>query len=104
MRIELPDGQWAEVRERISHGARKQVIRTVRDEDDLEAMSAITMAYVTAWEVKDIDGVPIPLDPAATAASFDRLPDDLAKHLYGEILERWKRLTDTSPTPPSSDA
>ena len=96
MRIELPDGQWVEVRERISHGARKKVIRAV-EEDDLEGMAAITMAYVIAWEVRDPDGVPIPFD---APDAFDRTPDDVAKQLYDEVLKRWKSLTDTSPTPP----
>lgn len=100
MRIELPDGQWAEVRDRITHGARKAVIRAVL-EDDLAGMAAITMAYVSAWEVKDPDGVPIPFD---APDAFDRTPDDVAKALYDRVLERWKSLTDTSPTPPSSDA
>lgn len=100
MRIDLRDGQWAEIRDVISHGAAKAVVRASRA-DDLELMNATTMAYVKAWDVKDPDGLPVPFD---APDAFDRLPSDVAQAIYEQVLLRWKAARDTSPTPPSSDA
>ena len=100
MRIDLPDGQWAELRDRITHGAAKAVVRATR-QDDLETMAAVTRAYVKAWEVRDPDGVPIGVD---APDAFDRLPSDVAQDIYEKVLLLWKAARDTSPTPPSSDA
>lgn len=100
MRVPLRDGMWAELRERISHGAVKSVIRATAV-DDLELMSAITTAYVSGWNVRDTDGQEIPFD---APDAFDRLTEDVAQALFAEVLPLWKGRRDTSPTPPSSDS
>jgi DNA-binding cell septation regulator SpoVG len=99
-RIELRDGQWADVREHITHGQRKAIIRAVQV-DDLELMATMNRAYVEAWEIRGIDGVFIPVD---APDAFDRIPDDVAQEIYAVVLKRWQSVTDTVPTPPSSDA
>lgn len=99
-RIDLRDGQWAVIRERITHGQRKAIIR-VGQEDDLEFMGAVSRAYVESWEVRDLDGNLIPLD---APDGFDRLPDDIAQAIYSDVVARWRAVTNTVPTPPSSAA
>jgi hypothetical protein len=104
MRIELPDGQWADLRDRITHGQVKDVIRAIRV-DDLEFMAVVTRTFVRDWYVLDTDGATIPVD---AADGFDRLPSDVASAIYNEVLPVWRAANPTkdklAPTPPSSDA
>lgn len=106
-RIDLPDGQWAQLRERPTH-AQLNVLRRalLRAGDEAEAGADVALAYVSAyveaWEVKDLAGNQVPLDTAATA------PDDIVSAIAGECKERWlgrpdpKDLIVRSPiTPPA---
>ena len=79
MRVELRDGQWAELRERINHGTDKElkklVLRTTGDESvGLDLDTAVVRAFVTAWHVLDPDGSVIPL---GDADAIERAPDDI---------------------------
>lgn len=107
MRVDLPDGQWADMRERITHGQDKDIKRArVRVEANPESLvdwpTVIVRAFVREWNVRDPDGNPIPLgDPDA----IDRAPDDIVDTLFGKAVDAYKAATvPNAPTPPSSDA
>lgn len=102
MRLELRDGQWAELRERISHGADKRIKlanRKGRDDDAaaLEIDDVLIREFVTAWNVLDIDGSAIPLDaPDAT----DRLAEDVSDAIAIQAAEIYTGATaPNAPTP-----
>lgn len=99
MRLDLRDGQWAELRERISHAADKDIKRAyVALRGDPAAVVDIATLYVrtfvSAWSVRDIDGQTIPLDEPNAA---DRLPDDIADALSERALMLYKTSTDPGP-------
>lgn len=107
MRIELRDGQWAELREHITHGTDKDIkrARTASMKDDTVAWDWVTVlvrAFVRDWHVSDPDGNPIPItDPDA----IERAPDDIVDTLFPLTVEQWTGVTiPNPPTPPSSDA
>ncbi len=94
-RIELRDGQWADLRERITHGVDKH-IKTQRAKalSDPEAAfdwtTVITQAFVREWNVRDIDGNPIALtDPDA----IERAPEDIIEELWPQAAEAWHGAT-----------
>lgn len=77
MRIELRDGQWAELREHPSHGQVNIVRRALlRAGEDLEAAVDVALAYVSAyviaWSVHNGEG-DVPLSSAVDA------PDDIVQ-------------------------
>jgi hypothetical protein len=77
MRVELRDGQWADLRERISHGQDKEIKRAYvhgTDGDVFEAQTVMVRHFAKAWHILDIDGAAIPLDDPA---AVDRMPDDI---------------------------
>jgi len=102
MRVDLRDGQWAELRERISHGADKR-IRLMRhrgstDPDALlETGDLLIREFVTAWHVLDVDGSAIPL---GDADATDRLPEDIADVIIDAAAELYNGATVPNvPTP-----
>lgn len=105
MRIELRDGQWAELRERITHGTDKVLKKAVqRGIDDtperVEVDTAIVRAFVRDWYVKDPDGALIPI---ADEDAIDRAPDDIIDKLAIAAAELWVGATvPKEPTPSSS--
>lgn len=107
MRVDLRDGQWADLRERITHGVDKDIknARVVSVRDDGHAFDWTTVmvrSFVREWSVQDPDGIPIAL---ADADAIDRAPDDIVDELFGKAAELWTRATvPNPPTPPSSDA
>ena len=107
MRVELRDGQWADMRERITHGTDKAIknARTVSLRDNSVAFDWTTVlvrAFVRDWHVQDPDGVAIPI---ADADAIDRAPDDIIDTLLTTAAELWTGATvPNAPTPPSSDA
>jgi hypothetical protein len=106
-RIELRDGQWADLRERITHGTDKAIknARLVSRKDDAQAFDWTTVlvrAFVRDWSVRDPDGQPIAI---ADADAIDRAPDDVIDVLFSAAAEAWVGATvPNSPTPPSSGA
>jgi hypothetical protein len=106
-RIELRDGQWADLREHITHGVDKQikVARRRAQNDDVAAFdweTFIVRAFVRDWNVKDPDGRDIPL---GDADAIERAPDDVIDALVKPAAEAWLGATiPNAPTPPSSDA
>ena len=97
MRVELRDGQWAELREHITHGDAKTIRRARDDEGELE--SAIVRVFVKAWNVVDLDGLALALD---APDAIDRAPSDVVDTLMLAAAELWTAATvPNSPTPPS---
>ncbi len=106
MRETLSDGQWVDVRERITHAQDKAIRRAKRRViDDPTAVgdadSTVLRIFIRDWHVLDVDGNPIPLtDPDA----IDRLPMDVADALIPKMVALYNGTTvPNSPTPPSSD-
>ena len=108
-RIELRDGQWADLRERITHAQDKAIRRAqwrARVNPETEAGvgdTAALLAFITGWNVNDPDGRPIPLtDPDA----IDRMPSDIADAIAVEVnaLYHPEATVPNAPTTDSSDA
>lgn len=105
MRVELRDGQWAELRERITHAQDKTLNRAWRagkadpmvvDEID----TVLVRVFVSSWHVLDPAGAAIPLDDPD---AVDRAPSDIVDKLAVEAAQIWTAATvPNPPTPPSS--
>lgn len=105
MRIELPDGQWAELRERITHAQDKDVKRLIDKAKADEAVwfdvdTLLIRTFVRDWYAKDVDGQPI---LASDADAVERLPSDIADTLAVEASKAYTGATvPNEPTPSSS--
>lgn len=106
MRVELRDGQWAELREHITHGVDKQIKRArvkgqANPEDAFDWQTVLVRAFVKEWHVLDPDGAAIPV---ADEDAIDRAPDDIIDALFPKAAEAYTGATvPNDPTPPSSD-
>jgi len=106
MKVTLRDGQWAELRERITHGQDKEISkarRKVRDDVDESGadIDALLLAFVVTWKVNDLDGKPIAFDDSD---AIDRAPSDIIDTLVGAIIPLYAPATvPNPPTPSSSD-
>ena len=95
MRVDLRDGQWAELRDRITHATDKDIKRSrargmQNGEDAFDWTTVIVRAFVREWSVKDPDGQPIPLtDPDA----IERAPDDIIDELWPLAADAWNRAS-----------
>lgn len=104
--VELRDGMWAEMRERITHGVDKEIkkaVRRGRDDPDagFEADTVLVRAFVREWSVRDPDGNPISI---GDADAIDRAPDDIIEDLARAAASAWTGATIPNPrTPPSSE-
>lgn len=102
MRVDLRDGQWADLRERLSYAQARDVRRAslaIRD-DPLATADfdiAIVRAYVSAWHVLGLDGAAVPVDTPEAA------PDDIIQRLLAWTLDIWNGQPDPKDTPASSD-
>ena len=102
-RIELRDGQWAELRERITHAVDKDIKkqRTAilkAEEGPWDWPTVLVRTFVRDWNVKDPDGSPIPItDPDA----IERAPDDIIDTLFEKAAEQWVGATVPNPPTPS---
>ena len=107
MRHEFEDGQWVDLRDRITHAQDKEIRRAKRRVFDDpaavgEADSEALRIFVRDWHVLDVDGNPINL---ADADAIDRLPMDIADALVPLIVIVYNGATvPNSPTPDSSAA
>ena len=93
MRLDLPDGAWAEVRERPTHAQVNLVRRALlRVGEDVTAGAdvalAMVTAYVSAWSVRDAEGHEVPLDRAADA------PDDVITAVAKAAGEQYRATPD----------
>lgn len=103
MRVDLRDGQWADLRERITHGqakALKVALRRARAEDEaaVEFDTALVRTFLRSWSVNDVDGNPI------TVEQVDSAPEDIVDDLVQAAIPLWTGATvPNAPTPTSSD-
>jgi hypothetical protein len=105
VRIELPDGQWAELRDRITHAQDKELKRAIeraRANTELwvEVDTLTVRTFVRDWFVKDPDGNAI---PPSDGDAVERAPADIVDTLYEKAAELYTGATDTNPTLPSSE-
>lgn len=64
-RVELPDGQWAELTPRLNHAQRRMIQR-----GEPERVTAGLAAMLVRWHVLDVDGVVIPVPADRSVAGF----------------------------------
>lgn len=102
MRVELRDGQWAELRERITHGQDNDIrrARQLGLEGAVDWADVLVATFVESWHVLDLDGQAIPWEGVSSLA---RAPDDAVDALWEPVTKLYKASTDPNPpTPPSS--
>jgi hypothetical protein len=95
MRVDLRDGQWADLRERITHAEDKEIRRArrrARDnlDDTYDDLSVALRIFLLAGEIRDINNVPIDL---RDANAVDRLPKDIVDVLMGPVLDLYTGAT-----------
>lgn len=100
MRLDFRDGQWAELRERLTYAQARDVRRaSLAIRSDTQALAdfdiALVRAYVSAWEVRGIDGVAVQLEWPEFA------PDDIIQSISARALEVWNGQPDPKGTPAS---
>lgn len=108
MRIELLDGEWAEMRddvERIPHGDRKRVMRAwAAGGDDTERGSRLTEALicvlVTAWSFD----LPLPREKPEIIDELAGHDYDVLQHHAVALQKRLYVSFDPSPDPSSPPA
>jgi hypothetical protein len=93
MRLPLEGGQWADLRDRLTYGQGHAVRVALMAVDadrtatvDLDI--ALVRAYVSAWNVLDLDGNAVPLDQPETA------PDDVIQAIALAGIQAWKGKLD----------
>jgi hypothetical protein len=107
VRLDLPGGGWADLRERLLYAqarpVREVMARAATDKAALVDLDmALVRAYVEAWEVMDPQGRPVSLDAPETA------PDDVIQEISMAALPLWNGKPDPkggprrSPTPRSA--
>lgn len=106
MRIDLPSGGWADVKEWDQVRGVKRAIRGVQDSDMRlgeranAAHTALMAKIVTAWELPYLPGAPLPSeDPAVVDDLDDDDNDALEKHLE----QVWERIQGKPVTPDDVD-
>lgn len=113
MRVDLPDGQWAELRDRASHRDAKEFMRLVMAASEANpspfeagmAIKDVTVGwFVTGWsyEMPLPGGNPEGLDDLDSAAA-DILTEVAVAQQEKLIPSFGVKKDKASPTPPSSD-
>ena len=100
MRLELPDGQWADLRERLTYAQARDVRRaslSIRGDDLAMADFDLVLvrAYVSGWHVLGIDGAAVPLEGMESA------PDDVIQVISSKALDLLNGAPDPKGTPAS---
>ena len=105
-RIDLRDGQWAELRSHITHGQDKAIRRRIvaGNSDPAQAFdleTEVVRAFVADWYVKDDVGAAIVL---SDTDAVERAPSDVIDDLFNAITPLYLGASRPNPlTPPSSD-
>ena len=102
MRVELPDGQWAELREELTHGQFKRLSRALlrATESPAEAGPDIdtefAAVYVSAWFLRAPDGssVDLPAELEARIAILDGLPATIVTRIATAAANSWRGRPD----------
>lgn len=93
MRLDLPNGQWAELRDRLDYGParllRRAYLATIDDraagaDVDLE----LVKAYVVAWDVNDTDGSAVLLSEPWEAN------DEAIQLIAAAAAKKWNQMAD----------
>jgi hypothetical protein len=85
-RLELPDGQWADIEHRPTHGTIRKIGKEtdrLGRSDPLAGEDVIVGNLVREWYVKDGDGSEVALDKRDT---WDRIPQDTFSLISDECL------------------
>ena len=101
MRVALPEGQSADLRERLTYGQAREVrAALVAIETDRAALVdldlALVRAYVESWHVLGVSGDAVPL------ASPETAPDDVIQTVSSAALKLWNSKPDPKDTPAPS--
>ena len=98
MRVELPEGQWAELREELTHGQTKRlqraIYRAVESPADAgpDVDTEFVAVYVAAWSIRGTADVPADID--ARLPVIDGLPASVVKAIAEKAAEAWKDRAD----------
>lgn len=98
MRVELPGGGWADLRERLLYGQARDVrVGLVESQRDPAALVdfdlVLVRAYVEAWSVVDPDGHAVPLESPELA------PDEDVQAIVQAAMGLWNGRPDPKGTP-----
>jgi len=88
-RLDLPDGQWAELRDWLTHGEEKAVLRTwAAAGKDIETApevdTALVRAYVSEWHVLGRDGHELAVE------RIDDAPGTVIAAIVDAAMAKWK--------------
>jgi hypothetical protein len=89
MRVPLQGGQHAELRDRLTYG-QARIVRAAMVAIDIDKAAlpdldlALVCAYVSSWNVLDLDGNAVGLDTPELA------PDDMIQAIALAALAKWK--------------
>lgn len=105
MRLDLLDGQWAELRddvERIPHGDRKRVMRAWQSGDDdtekgIRVTEALLCVLVTSWTLD----LPLPREKPEVIDELAGHDFDVLQHAAVDLQKRLYVSFDPSPDPAS---
>lgn len=100
-KLQLNDGQWAELRDWLTHGEEKAVLRTWAAasknlEEAPEIDTALVRAYLMAWNVKGRDGRELPVE------QIDDAPGNIVATIVEVVTERWAGRRGTDPNSPDA--
>lgn len=89
MRLELPDGQYADLRDRLTYDQAREVRRAfLAKEIDPMSMAdfdlTLVRSYVSGWNVLDREGHAVAID-----GSLGEVPDDLIQKIAQTALDDW---------------
>ena len=101
-RVALPDGEWIEVKQRLTIGEERRqqasVIKEVRTDGrvtpDLEMLGkAETLAYLVEWSLRDEDGRVVRIDTdARKSAAIDSLSPEAFRLISEAITAHVERM------------
>jgi len=101
MRVELPDGQWVDLREELTHGQFKRLMRAqIRRETEPEAgpdvLTEFVAVYASAWLVRAPDGsnIDLPADLDARLAIIDAMPATVVATVADKAIDIWRGRPD----------
>lgn len=101
MRVELPDDQWAELREALTYGQARDVRKLFLAANDdrlllADVDFAMVKAYLVSWNVQGVDGQSLSLDEAEQA------PDAIIELIKPVVWKLWSGKPDPKGTAASS--
>ncbi len=96
-RLDLPEGQWADLRERLlypqARSIRAGILAASTDEGAVDFDLIAVRAYVSAWYVLDLAGESVPLEAP------ERAPDDVIQAIAKAAMQKWNGTPDPKGTP-----